>query len=368
MVWQQKDKAAIYLTTPPSIAMASAEIASVPSSQPMTHNRTAIHTTTTTISAIRRKPKITYQSPSIHYKPPSLRIEAPALSFSRALAMKAGSTSSSSDSDPSIRKKKRKLKKTEGDETQKKLIMERPKYSMGPPLPLYHPLGRLALSLPELDPATLGLPPLVADRSRRSSARTRRPAAKLREADDEGASSPAPTIPSAAPLEAKEKPSPKKKGGARPGAGVKRKRKDVDEDATYPAKKTRNPRGGPAVTVTRVHLSEAPSPPEIILPPSTPDIAVDVQGEKQPERRSTRSRGSLLRRDSSASEATATSVSVSIAANNVAAGKARSDDAMELETPSVEEKVNEDDEVQEGDPKGENHDKDEEMIIEETKE
>jgi hypothetical protein len=95
---------------------------------------------------------------------------------------------------------------------------------------------------------------------------------------------------------------------------------------------------------------------------------LDTQEEKKPERRSTRSRGSILRRDSSASEATATSVSVSIATNTVLAGKARSDDAMELETPSVEEeKTNEDPEVKEGDPKGENHDKDEEMVAEETK-
>lgn len=351
--------------------MASVDIATAPSGQPMAHNCTSIHPATATVSAIRRKPKITYQSPSIHYNPPSLRIEEPALSFSRALAMITGSTSSSSDSDPSIRKKKRKVKKSEDGKGQKKSVVERPKYSMGPPLPLYHPLGRLALSLPELDPATLGLPPLTANWSRRSSARTRRPAAKLREADEDGASSPAPVIASAASVEVKDKPSPKKKGGARPGAGVKRKRKDIDEDATYPAKKTRNPRGGSGAAATRVPTSEAPSPPETSLPPSTPDTTVDVQGEKKPERRSTRSRGSVLRRDSSASEATATSVSVSIAANTVAAGKTRSDDVMELETPGIEEeKLNEDEEVQEGDsePKGENHDKDEEMATEETKE
>ena len=150
---------------------------------------------------------------------------------------------------------------------------------------------------------------------------------------------------------------------------MKRKRKDVDEDATYPAKKTRNPRGGIATSATRGPTSEAPSPPEIILPPTTSDVAADVQEEKKPERRSMRSRGSLLRRDSSASEATATSVSVSIAANVVAAGKAGSDDAMGLDTPGIEEeKVNEDTEVREGNPKGEDHDKDEEMVAEETKE
>ena len=349
--------------------MASAEIASMPPSQSVTHSRASIHMTTPAVSAIRRKPKITYQSPSVHYNPPGLRIEAPALSFSRAMAVKAGSTSSSSDSNPSIRKKKRKAKKTEDEGVQKKLAVERPKYPMGPPLPLYHPLGRLALSLPELDPATLGLPPLPIDGSRRSSARTRRPAAKLREADDE-ASSTVPAVPAvtATTLEVRDKPSPKRKGGARPGAGVKRKRRDLDEDATYPAKKTRNPRSGPAVSA-RIPTSEAPSPPEIVPPPATPETSLDTQDEKKPERRSTRSRGSLLRRGSSASEATATSVSVSNVANATIAGKARSDDATELDVPSVVEgvKVNGDLAVKEAESK-EDDDRDDGMVDQETKE
>lgn len=204
---------------------------------------------------------------------------------------------------------------------QKKQIADSARYTMGPPLPLYHPLGRLALSLPELDPATLGLPPLPVDTSRRSSARTRRPAAKLREADDEEAA-PAPVIAVAAPIEAREKASPKKKGGARPGAGVKRKRKDADEDATYPAKKTRNPRGGPAIEERLP--SEAASPPETVIAPPSPE-PVDTPEEKKPERRSTRARGGLLRRDSSASEAT--SVSASIVAKSLPNGRTKSDDS-----------------------------------------
>jgi hypothetical protein len=98
---------------------------------------------------------------------------------------------------------------------------------------------------------------------------------------------------------------------------MKRKRKDADEDATYPAKKTRNPRGAAAV-LARVTTSEAPSLPEVATP--APDSAVETQEEKKPERRSTRSRGSLLRRDSSASEAT----TVSNTANGTAAGKTKS--------------------------------------------
>lgn len=227
---------------------------------------------------------------------------------------------------------------------------------MGPPLPLYHPLGRLALSLPELDPATLGLPPLPTDdNSRRSSARTRRPAAKLREADEERLSTP---IASAvASNEPKEKASPRKKGGARPGAGMKRKRKDADEDATYPAKKTRAPRGGSALA--RVTTSEAPSPPEVATPVA-PENTIEAPEEKKPERRSTRSRGSLLRRDSSGSEATTTSVSAAV--NTLVAGKGKSVDDVKRKSPIVD-----DGKSQNGTGQGKANDKGEGVVAEDAK-
>ena len=281
------------------------------------HHR--INLSSATTSVIRRKPKITYQSPSSHYIPPTLRIEGPARSFTRAVTTTASSsTSSSSDSGSATQQeKKRKTKHADDEKEQKKQIAERPRYTMGPPLPLYHPLGRLALSLPELDPTSLGLPPLPVHDSRRSSARARRPPAKLREADEEEAS-PSPAIAAALPAEARDKASPKKKGGARPGAGVKRKRKEADEDATYPAKKTRNPRGGPADHPE----SEVASPPETIMAPPSPEPVIDAPEEKKPERRSTRSaRGSLLRRDSSASEASASVV------GKAPNGKSKSEDS-----------------------------------------
>lgn len=266
---------------------------------------------------MRRKPQITYQSPSSYCIPSSLRIEGPVRSSTTTNA--SSSTSTSSSDSGSDQKKRKMVKKIDDEKVQKKQIQiaDRTRYTMmGPPLPLYHPLGRLALSLPELDPTSLGLPPLPVNDSRRSSARARRPAAKLREADEEDdKASPSPAI---AAADARDKISPKKKGGARPGAGVKRKRKEADEDATYPAKKTRNPRGVDGAP------TEASSPPETVMAPPSPEPVVDAPTEeKRPERRSTRSaRGSLLRRDSSASEAT------SVAGSLVARGpKAKSDDS-----------------------------------------
>lgn len=233
----------------------------------------------------------------------------------------------------------------DGGVEKKPIVQKSKSSSMSPPLPLYHPLGRLALSLPDLDPATIGLtlPTYTQDDSRRSSGRTRRPAAKLREVDDEAGS--LPVIASALPTEVKEKASPKKKGGARPGAGMKRKRKDPDEDATYPAKKTtRQPRGA-------TQSSRFPTSPPDAIPPPPPvlESTADAQEEKRPERRSTRSaRGSLLRRDSSASEATATSVSISVAVN----GKHKSPQAMQSRSPEAEK------------PDAEDHDKDVDMVAE----
>lgn len=196
-------------------------------------------------------------------------------------------------------------------------FIPRKKYPMGPPLPLYHPLGRLALSLPPLEPANFGhSTPISIDdsdsarRSSRSSARSRRPAAKLRDAeDDDVVSRPAPisnvsAIAAVAAREIKEKATPRKKraGG---GAGAKRKRKDVDDgDATYPAKRTRNPRG---TSHTAAEDADSPTDSSIPLPEVTPTPepaeADDDSKNSRPERRSTRSSGPK-RRDSSASQAT----------------------------------------------------------------
>lgn len=200
-----------------------------------------------------------------------------------------------------------------------------------PPLPLYHPQGRLALSLPEIDPETLGLrnarPITIDDPTRRSSSRARRPAPKLREAD-------ATVEPTATATDApREKASPRKR---RAGQGnAKRKRREPEDgDGTYPAKRTRNAR--PAAQT----VSDVGSPRGSLAPAEEAkeaEVADTVEGLKVPERRSTRSRAAAAaaarkpnqpRRNSSASDETQTSLSASVVQN---AGQMKKDGKDKLE-------------------------------------
>ncbi|KAF9467244.1 hypothetical protein BDZ94DRAFT_1021128 [Collybia nuda] len=264
--------------------------------------------TTPLTSPIRRKPWMTYQSPSRN-ETYSTRL----FSFTK-FPYKTASSSSSPVPSPFM--KSHITPQTMPNGTS---LPKRKKHPMGPPLPLYHPLGRLALSLPPLDPASVGLPTPVRsdDAVRRSSARARRPAAKLRDEED---SLLAPTIlplDSATP-EIRERPNPRKR---RTGGGIsKRKRKEIDDgDATYPAKRTRMPRGAVYQHQTGDEESES-APPTVPEITPTPEPTTDTPEDKKPERRSTRSRG-VKRRDSSASDA-ASSVSMSI---GVAASVASAD-------------------------------------------
>ena len=228
---------------------------------------------------MRRKPRITYKSPSEGAS--SAPFTIPIVTHNLV--------SSSSISKPHFSKLSPLINNVQ-------LSQRRWLSSISPPLPLYHPLGRFALSLPPLDPTSIGLPCPAGldDTIRRSSSRARRPAAKLR--DEEEIS---PAIPTAiTEPEEKEKPSPRKRRAG--GGGVsKRKRKEGDDDdATYPAKRTRLPR----VTNQNQALEEDSLAELTVLVAdgmSTPEPAPE---DRQPERRSTRSRG-MVRRDSSASDA-----------------------------------------------------------------
>ncbi|KAI0305625.1 hypothetical protein B0F90DRAFT_1699539 [Multifurca ochricompacta] len=187
------------------------------------------------------------------------------------------------------------------------------KYPMKPPLPIYHPLGRLALSLPELEFGMRTQSPLSAadDATRNGSSRTRRPATKPREAADaEGMDTgTALAVPADAP--ATEKPSPRKRRSGGQTNSRRRRREPDDGDATYPAKRTRATRAPP------VPPSEGGSPSN--GGGDVADIDGSEEGMKSLERRSTRSRAAAqtkpppVRRNSSASDRTQTSVSVSIA-------------------------------------------------------
>lgn len=231
----------------------------------------------------------------------------------------------------------------------------------GPALSLYHPRGRLALALPELDPSLFGLPGSVniedhdvrvhvtlqdADDSRRSSSRARRPAAKLREvvgpSAGVGEEEEAHDVSSAlngrktqtADVQGQTRPaSPRKRrsgGLAQAGGGGKRRRKEVDDgDGTYPnpvGRRTRIPRGTAAAAAVASPLTG----PAVVAEtgPDEHDGEADGDGEDANAQgeiaeahiaRSTRSRRSRVpapkRRNSSASETTTTSVSISIAAN-----------------------------------------------------
>ncbi|KAI0049860.1 hypothetical protein FA95DRAFT_1556370 [Auriscalpium vulgare] len=313
----------------PITVNAKSLVVSIPPPVPDPSSSSSSSASSTT--AFRRKPQVTFRSPSIQF-PTELRVER---SASRASSIvPATSTTSSTIIKNSGTSYGHTLSKASA-------VGHRFKYPMHPPLPVYHPLGRLALSLPEIDLETLGmrtpLPISVDDAARRSSSRARRPAAKLRDADvaDGPVGSPL-AGPADAPA---EKPSPRKRRGAGQGAGAKRKRREPeDNDATYPAKRTRNTRQAAIA-------SEGASPPGSVPPGAeTPEVVENVEEVLKvvPERRSTRSRAanaakpSATRRNSSASDATQTSVSVSIAA-----GRAKKDDAdatpgkpKELEEPS----------------------------------
>lgn len=189
----------------------------------------------------------------------------------------------------------------------------KPKYPMKPPLPIYHPLGRLALSLPQLE---LGVHPpsslIQTDDTGRSAApRSRRPAARVRDATDtDSVDAAMPLAVPGDPPAAPEKPSPRRRRNNGQSNSRRRRREADDGDATYPAKRTRANRA-PAVAP-----SDGGSPGNGGT--DAADVDGSEEGMKAPERRSTRSRAAAqakppVRRNSSASDRTQTSVSVSIA-------------------------------------------------------
>ncbi|KAJ2913256.1 hypothetical protein MD484_g7176, partial [Candolleomyces efflorescens] len=119
-----------------------------------------------------------------------------------------------------------------------------------PLLPLYHPHGRLALSVPPLDPTSLGLPllPLNYSESENGSGSRSSSRARLdRAAQSPGAEAISPgatTVSAVAAVAAREIKEKEKASPRRRRVGGKRKRKDnEDGDPTYPAKRTRVPRG-----------------------------------------------------------------------------------------------------------------------------
>ncbi|KAF9264249.1 hypothetical protein L218DRAFT_1076791 [Marasmius fiardii PR-910] len=269
---------------------------------------------TTTTSIMRRKPKFTYQSPL----PTDIRDPTTLISYSKKTTSQQPSAfqspsppaPASLSSFPTIKSKS------------------------SPPstsLPLYHPLGRLALSLPPLDPAKYGLPmlsrpdtELLAQQAQQQAASSSSngnkswrttPTGSRRDNSVAAAEDPGQT--SATNTEVKEKPSPRKRrnGG---GGGNRRKRKEADEDASYSAvnKRPRLPRGA--------NTNASGNADEDSTANGGGNGDAEMQGtggeeeKKVVERRTTRSRGAIARRDSTASETTSVSNSVSASVTRAA--------------------------------------------------
>ena len=241
-------------------------------------------------SQIRRKPQRTYKSPSAGDHS-FLIVSSPSSKIPSTTALPSSAESHQQIIDLHKR-------------------FARRKYPMSPPLPLFHPFGRLAMSLPPLDPTLFGLPtrsiPDEAFQPKLSS-RSRRPTAKLREIDDQPIAPTVSTIAAVAAREVKERPSPRKR---RPGA-AKRKRKDTDDgDATYPAKRTRIPRGTAGQNVEEDFVEVIPLNSSALVPEALSDLVENTK------RRSARSRASTKRRDSSASETNSISPSTNVFATS----------------------------------------------------
>ncbi|KAI9459102.1 hypothetical protein F5148DRAFT_1150891 [Russula earlei] len=250
-------------------------------------------------SASRRKPQTTYRSPSLQF-PSDLCIERSG-QFIRHSPSGHGPPSA-----PSTRSSHASPGHGGAASTVSTAAAVKLKYPMKPPLPMYHPLGRLALSLPQLDFGvhSRGSSSQTDDAARGTASHNRRPAARLRDvADTESVDAGTPlALPADAPAPP-DKPSPRKRRNGGQSSSRRRRREADDGDATYPAKRTR--------------ANRAP-----LMPPSdggspgnggadAADVDGSEEGVKAPERRSTRSRAAAqakppVRRNSSASDRTQT--------------------------------------------------------------
>ena len=162
-------------------------------------------------SPVDRKPLATYKSPT-----PGEQIFIPRTVL----------TSKSKQSSTTTSKSSTKASRSSKDTPMQPISRKSPHT---PPLPLFHPLGHLAMSLPPLDPTLYGLPLLsipdeIEERQSRHS--SKQLVVKTRDVEEE---LPTPTVSAVAAVaarETKDRASPRKR---RNGGGPKRKRKDVEE-------------------------------------------------------------------------------------------------------------------------------------------
>lgn len=281
-------------------------------------------------STRRRKPTITYRSPSVEFAPYSLNApnasppmqdesmdNANASPRSPALGDSSSSSSSPSPRTPSSSSLTSLLTDASPASSFAKPLSTREVYAMAPPLPLYHPLGPLALSLPPLgespktpqtqlvDPTpSKPIQPAASNRPRnnaganrnRNSGRSRKTtAAKSRDVP-----------PDTDPLIADEKDKDQDEYVAshrsrrNPSSvsvslsasaqaeliaveGRKRKRREADtgDPAVFPPipKRSRQPRAGTSTSTPNNPAS--PTPSSIQLKDQTPD-AMEVEEDEEP--------------------------------------------------------------------------------------
>ena len=199
---------------------------------------------TVSTSTKRRKPTLTYRAPtSVQKVIPST--QAPSTSRSRPPSSSQNSSSAPSplskwshtpEEQPSFPSSSRSSSSSFTDRELTPRIRDRPSSSF---LPLYHPFGPLALSLPPLDPIALGLPisPRLAE-ALEDSIRSRKQGDRAFPGVDPTArrgSEPVEVVP--------EKSSPRKRrtnGSSGGGASKRRRKETTDGDAAYPAKRTRS--------------------------------------------------------------------------------------------------------------------------------
>ncbi|KAF8919986.1 hypothetical protein CPB85DRAFT_1276307 [Mucidula mucida] len=228
------------------------------------------------MSSIRRKPQYTYRSPQAA----SSWMPSP-----NASSSSSSSGSSQSPLEPPSPSKPSPIK-TQGSLSKRPTALT---------LPLYHPLGRLALSLPPLNPTLFGFPATVCIDDDNLEGRV---APHTPEGVSETLSISTNTV--VADLEVKEMHvvTPRKRRGG------KRKRKDPEEaDATYPAKKTRQTRG--QSNTSHVHEPSPLAEVRSVAPSTTPEPALSPEKKK----RTTRSEGQSSRRSPNLGDGSPGSVS-----------------------------------------------------------
>ncbi|KAF9047293.1 hypothetical protein BJ165DRAFT_1464958 [Panaeolus papilionaceus] len=265
-------------------------------------------------SKVRRKPQFTYKSPL----PGDNTFFTMSMAYSRTASTSTTATTTSSP----------KLKRTTSstsDFSEGRHEHTSFKYNFTPSLPLFHPLGRLAMSLPPLDAALYGLPVIqFPEEIEKPYAASKSSPPK---ANDEDNDTPVPTVSSIAAVaarEAKERPSPRK----RRNNGGKRKRKDAEDgDGTYPAKRTRAPRGTHGLVGDDDSALE--SVVEAAIPESYSDLAESIA------RRTTRSNVKINKRQSSSGSDTA---SVTGTPANGVVGPAV-EDVAQTDPPNPEPKI-----------------------------